>query len=64
MQTIPGLIAFLKKYDVQLAKGTPSKLEYETTTMLMQPASELRLQATARSGWEERMFARDTVTTG
>lgn len=61
MQITPGLIGFLKKYSVELTEGTPTTLEFETTTMLMQPASALRLKVTPRSGWEQRVFVRNTT---
>lgn len=58
MQTMAGLITFLKKYNVELAEGTPEKLEFEATTMLTIPICGLNLKVTPRDGWEKRMYNR------
>ncbi|KAJ0172919.1 hypothetical protein K1T71_011095 [Dendrolimus kikuchii] len=58
MQTIAGLITFLKKYNVELADDMPAKVEFEPTTFLTVPTGGLNLKVTPREGWERRMYAR------
>ncbi|KOB77971.1 Cytochrome P450 [Operophtera brumata] len=60
MQITPGLIAFLKKYSVELAEGTPSTLEFDPSFMQIIATTPLRLKVTLRSGWEDRVFVRES----
>lgn len=57
MQTLAGLITFLKKYNVELADGMPTKVEFEPAMMSTISTCGLRIKANPRVGWEQRTYA-------
>ncbi|KAG6439067.1 hypothetical protein O3G_MSEX000457 [Manduca sexta] len=58
MQTTAGLITILKKYRVELADGTPTKLDFYPTTFLTNTRNALNLKFIPREEWQQRVFAR------
>ncbi|KAM3959526.1 LOW QUALITY PROTEIN: uncharacterized protein ACR2FA_006459 [Aphomia sociella] len=57
MQMIASVITLLKKYRVELAEGTSCKIEFGVTTIVTQPAKEIKLKLVERDGWEHRTLA-------
>ncbi|XP_026755083.1 cytochrome P450 6B2-like [Galleria mellonella] len=57
MQMMAGVITLLKKYRVELAEGTPRKLQFGARTIVTQPAEEIKLRLVKREGWEQRTLA-------
>ncbi|KAM3959527.1 uncharacterized protein ACR2FA_006460 [Aphomia sociella] len=54
MQMMAGIITFYKKYRVELAEGTPRKLQFGVTTIVTQPVKQIKLKLIKRHGLEER----------
>nr|AAP83689.1 cytochrome P450 [Depressaria pastinacella] len=58
MQTLSGLVTFLKKYRVELAKGTSPTVEFEPRALVFISKNGINLQMMEREGWEKRLFAK------
>ncbi|XP_063833259.1 cytochrome P450 6B2-like, partial [Ostrinia nubilalis] len=56
MQTLAGLLTILKKYSVELADGTPEKLQFDPRAIVTTPIGGIPLKFTPRDGWEQRTF--------
>ncbi|XP_028162295.1 cytochrome P450 6B4-like isoform X1 [Ostrinia furnacalis] len=56
MQTLAGLLTILKKYSVELADGTPEKLQFDPRAVVTTPIGGIPLKFTPRDGWEQRTF--------
>lgn len=57
MQMLPGLITVLKKYKVELADGTPRKVDLDPRAIVTQSLQTLNLSLVPRDGWEQRMYS-------
>ncbi|XP_059053183.1 cytochrome P450 6B2-like [Achroia grisella] len=57
MQMMAGIVTFFKKYRVELAEGTPRRLNLGVKTIVTQPKELIQLKLVEREGWEQRILA-------
>ncbi|KAL0882450.1 hypothetical protein ABMA27_000928 [Loxostege sticticalis] len=56
MQILSGLVTVLKKFDFELAPGTPTKPRYVPYTQFPIPSHPLNVKFTPREGWQSRIY--------